>query len=70
MVVFSIYGTWASEAISLAITAKIPVAQIGGSVLVGLSGSQILTGLAQKKADEITRNNLAAIAAKAVDKEE
>lgn len=58
IVVFALYGPLATETLSLALEPKIPVAQIAGSIIVGMSGSQILTALAQKKADEIAKKDL------------
>lgn len=58
VVVFSFYGPLANEILSLELKPKLPVAQIAGSIIVGISGSQILTSLAQKKADEIAKKEL------------
>ncbi len=37
---------------------SITIAQIAGCIVIGLSGGTILTQVAQKKADELTKRNL------------
>lgn len=58
IVVFALYGPWATKILAIDLKSDIPVAQIAGSIIVGISGSQILTALAQKKADEIAKKDL------------
>jgi hypothetical protein len=58
IVVFALYGPWATKVLTFDLKSDIPVAQIAGSIIVGISGSQILTALAQKKADDIAKKDL------------
>jgi hypothetical protein len=61
LVVWALYGPISGQSIVSGANATfpLPVAQIGGSILVGISGAKILSALADKQADAIAKKNLA-----------
>ena len=61
-----IYGPLASFDVvgGDATKASLTLAQVGGSLVVGFSGGKILTLLAQHKADQIARDELAKVSKK------
>ncbi len=66
IVVWAIYGSLANFDLNRGDFSQtnLPLFQLGSSIIVGLSGGKILTSLAQQKADQIARDNLASLSKK------
>lgn len=58
LVVWALYGPFSGYAVSTNEVFPLPVAQIGGCILVGISGAKILSSMADKQADAFTKKQL------------
>jgi hypothetical protein len=60
LIVWGLYGPAAQLDLAkpIPLDFHLPVAQVCGSILVGISGARILTALAEKQADQIAKNDL------------
>ena len=59
LVVWAVYGAAASYDVNKSIDLPLPVAQLGMSIIVGISGAQILRKLAERTAERAAKITLA-----------